>query len=166
MRKLRTAQISLFETYAKHEVGVKLSTLSSLLDAHQDILVLLAADLMDASCKDTGCCGMTVESVFRCLLLKQQLKVSYEQLSFLLSDSMSYRTFARLGSLSPKKSSLQRAIRRIRPETLEAVHQRLMQAWLSDKAVVCDSLRMDSTVVKSTIAPPSAFLLARCRHRT
>jgi len=82
MREIRVAQISIFENYSKHEFGVRLKTLSHLLDKHPGILTLIAEDLIDHSRKKVGRSGLTVESVFRCLLLKQQLGVSYEQLAY------------------------------------------------------------------------------------
>lgn len=164
MRQTRTAQASIFELYAEHEIGERLSTLSTILDKNPDLLLPLEADLIDKSLSDTGRCGLTVESIFRCLLLKQQLQVSYDQLSFLLCDSVSYRTFTRLKvGQYPRKSSLQQTIRSIRPETLENVHRLLMQRWLADTDVTCEKLRIDSTVVKSNIAPPSdSQLLEDC----
>ncbi|VAW61134.1 hypothetical protein MNBD_GAMMA11-299 [hydrothermal vent metagenome] len=69
-----------------------------------------------------------MENILRCLILKQQLKISYEQLSFHLSDSMSYRSFTRLAAhINPSKSTLQSTIRRIKPQTLENVHNVLSQ---------------------------------------
>ena len=90
--------------------------------------------------KNTGRNGLSVESVFRCLLLTQQLRISYKQLSFHLSDSMTYRVFTRLPlDLSPSKSCLQSTIRRITADTLEKVHILVSRAWLA----------------KGHIAPPS-----------
>jgi IS5 family transposase len=84
---------------------------------------LLKKDMVNRPLKPGGRSGLTVENIFRCLLLKQHLGVSYEQLAFHLSDSMSYRSFTRLApNLSPKKSCLQSTIRQIKPETLETVH--------------------------------------------
>ena len=57
--------------------------------------------------------------------------------------------------LSPKKSCLQSTIRSITPETLESVHKMLASDWLKKGALSCEQLRIDSTVVKSNIAPPS-----------
>jgi len=156
MRETRVAQVSIFENYSKHEFGVQLKTLSDILDKHPEILPLVEADLIDASSKKVGRNGLSVESVFRCLLLKQQLNVSYEKLAFHLSDSMSYRTFARLPEhLSPGKSVLQSTIRRIEPETLEQIHQLLCIDWLNAGNISLEKIRIDSTVVQSNIAPPS-----------
>ena len=157
MREERTAQISISEYYAKHEIGMKLSLLSDLVDKHSDVIFkLLGLDLIDKTTKKTGRQGLTIESIFRCLLLKQQLRVSYEQLSFLLSDSMSYRTFVRLRpGQNPQKSSLNSTIRRITPETLEKIHVVLMKEWMGEGDVDHEKMRVDSTVVKTNIASPS-----------
>ncbi len=156
MRETRSAQISIFETYSKHKVGVQLEKLSSLLDEYPDILTLVENDLVDISLKPVGRTGLSVENVFRCLLLKQQLGVSYEQLAFHLSDSTSYRSFVRLPAHHmPQKSCLQSTIRRIKPETLKEIHKRLSANWLEAGSLSLETLRIDSTVVASNITPPS-----------
>jgi IS5 family transposase len=156
MRQRRTAQLSIFDNYAKHEIADQLRELSAILDETPEVLTLIEKDLIDEKLNPTGRCGLSVESIFRCMLLKQQLQVSYEQLAFHLCDSMSYRTFARIDyGLTPKKSSLQALIRRIRPETFEQAHRLLLKKWLGDGDVSLERIRIDSTVVKSDIAPPS-----------
>jgi IS5 family transposase len=156
MRETRKLQASLFDNYAKHEFGIQLKALSELLDEHTEILPLIEKDLVGPLVKKVGRCGLSVESVFRCLLLKQQLQVSYEQLSFHLSDSMSYRTFTRLPEgLSPSSSGLQSTIRSIRPETLEKVYEVLSIKWIEEGKMSLEKSRIDSTVVKSHITPPS-----------
>lgn len=156
MRQRRTAQISIFEIYSEHEHALRLQSLSRILDDAPQMLDILETDLIDQSRKNTGRCGLTVENILRCLILKQQLQVSYDQLAFHLSDSMTYRAFVRLDvGQEPKRSSLQATIRAVRPETLEKLHQFLIENWLSSGDLSCDQLRMDSTVVKSNIAPPS-----------
>lgn len=179
MRETRIAQTSLFENYSEHDIGVQLKRLADLLDHHPEILPLIKKDLVDSSLKPVGRSGLTVENVFRCLLLKQLLGVSYERLAFHLSDSMSYRSFTRLAPrLSPKKSCLQSTIRHIKPETLEAVHNLLAVDWLEKGKLSLAQLRIDSTVVESNIAPPAdsqmlndgvrvlSRLLARSREMT
>lgn len=156
MRETRNAQISIFENYSEHEFGERLKTLSSLLDQYPQILSLVAKDLQGKSESILGRIGLSVESIFRCLLLKQQLQVSYEQLAFHLSDSMTYRTFIRIQNhLFPSRSGLQATIRRITPETLQKVHETLSSVWLESGIFSMDKIRIDSTVVASNIAPPS-----------
>ena len=155
MRETRIAQASIFENYSEHEFGTRLKALSNRLDQHPEILLLVADDLIDASVAKVGRTGLTVENIFRCLLLKQLLRISYEQLAFHLSDSVTYRTFARLrATVMPGRSGLQSTIRRIRPETLEKVHETLSASWLKAGMLSMDKLRIDSTVVASNIAPP------------
>ncbi len=88
MRETRVAQASIFENYSEHEFGVRLKALSSLVDQHPEILSLVAKDLVADSATKVGRIGLSAESIFRCLLLKQRLSISYEQLAFHLSDSM------------------------------------------------------------------------------
>jgi len=156
MRETRIAQASLFDNYSKHEFAIQLEALSDVLDEQTEILTLIEKDLVGTSVKSVGRNGLSVESVFRCLLLKQQLGIGYEQLSFHLSDSMTYRTFARLpGGVSPSRSGLQSTIRSIKPETLEKVYDLLSARWVENGDINLDKIRIDSTVVNSHITPPS-----------
>lgn len=156
MRVTRNAQASIFEHYSNHEYGVRLRKLSAVLDRQPEILERVAADLIDASVSAVGRTGLSAESVLRCLVLRQQLGFSYEQLAFHLSDSVTYRTFTRLPAhLSPSRSCLQSTIRRITPETLEQAHQVLIRNLMHQGVISMDKLRIDSTVVTSHIAPPS-----------
>lgn len=156
MRETRTAQTSLFDVYARHKFSDFLNALSDLLDAHPEILTLLEADLRADSARATGRKGLSVESIFRCMLLKQITGVSYEMLAFHLADSSSYRSFARLErDWRPGKSTLSCNIRRLRPDTLQAVFERLGVSAFDQGTMDAACLRVDSTVVSSNIAPPS-----------
>lgn len=133
-----------------------LNQLSCLLDKHRQLLEFLSTDLIDSTCQQTGCRGLSVESVFRCLLLKQILNISYQKLSFHLSDSITYRSFARLeANQQPSRAGLQSVIRKISPETLEKISQWLCVRWKEQGIIDCSYLRIDSTVVEANIAPPS-----------
>lgn len=155
MRETRTVQTSIFDFYSKHEFGDFLHDLSCLLDDHPDILTLLEKDLLTDGVQARGRKGLSVESIFRCMLLKQITGVSYKMLAFHLTDSHSYRAFTRLDrACRPGKSVLSCNIRRIRPETLKTVFEKLAANLLEEGALNIDVLRLDSTVVKSNIAPP------------
>ena len=156
MRETRTAQTSLFDVFSRHKFGDFLSDLSAQLDAHPGLLVTLEADLLSGGARATGRKGLSVESIFRCLVLKQITGVSYEMLAFHLADSSSYRSFARLGrDCYPGKSALSMNIRRIRPDTLQRLFEQLGIGALEQGLLDMAWLRVDSTVVKSNIAPPS-----------
>ena len=96
MRQTRDAQTNLFNFYADHPMGQQLRKLSELLDRHPIILSLLEGDFDKRNVRERGARGLSLESIFRCLLLKQILNVSYYKLAFHLADSQTYRTFARL----------------------------------------------------------------------
>lgn len=179
MRETRTAQASIFDFYAQHERSVFFQDLSDKLDQQPELITLIEEDLFTQGAKPTGRKGLSVESVFRCLLLKQILSVSYEQLSFLLADSQSYRTFARLArDCYPGRSALCTNIRRIRPATLQGVFESLALTAFNEGMMNPDLMRLDSTVVKSNITPPSdsqllddgirvlSRLFAQSRNRT
>ncbi len=156
MRQSRVAQISIFEKYSQHDFRMRLEQLSKILDRYPEILDLIEQDLIDSSCKKTGSNGLAVETIFRCLLLKQQLRCSYEQLASHLSDSSSYRAFTRLSdTVCPSRSGLQSVIRKITPETLEAIHKIIAVNLLKEGTITLEKIRVDSTVVKSNITPPS-----------
>lgn len=86
MRESRTAQNSLFDVYSQHKFGDFLRDLSRVLDDHPQILPLLEEDFRIESVQTTGRKGLSVESTFRCMLLKQITGVSYEMLAFHLAD--------------------------------------------------------------------------------
>jgi IS5 family transposase len=89
------------------------------------------------------------------MLLKQITGDSYEKLAFHLSDSSCYRSFARLpGHYKPGKSALINSIRRMQPQTLKKVFEVINQASFKQGILDIEQLRIDSTVVKSNIAPP------------
>lgn len=155
MRETRTAQSSLFDVYSRHKIGDFLSDLSCLLDDFPALLATLGADLIRDEAQATGRKGLSVESIFRCMLLKQITGDSYEKLAFHLADSPSYRSFARLDrDCYPGKSALSSNIRRMRPQTLQAVFELIGVNTFAQGLMDVNCLRLDSSVVKSNIAPP------------
>src|SRR4051795_7664491 len=94
MRQDRTVQTSLFDVFAKHEIGRDLKRMSKWLDEHPTLLGLVAADLRRDGVQETGRHGLPAEAVLRCALLKQYRQLSYEELAFHLEDSASFRAFA------------------------------------------------------------------------
>lgn len=156
MRETRNAQPSIFDFYSEHPLGKQLENLSDILDSQPALLELVEQDLRDPDTTDTGANGLSIESIFRCLLLKQTLQVSYEKLAFHLSDSPTYRSFARLESDQfPGRSGLHAAIRSIKAETLKKLSGLQVSELIDSKTINIDNLRIDSTVTESNISPPS-----------
>lgn len=98
MRLLRTIWNKVTNIFANHEKGQELEGMSQWLDSHPEILELVVEDLGSKKLKSTGRHGMSVETVLRAGILKQAWQVSYEKLSFHLEDSISCRSFVRLGT--------------------------------------------------------------------
>src|SRR3954469_331637 len=156
MRQERTVQASLFDGFAKHEIGRDLKRMSEWLDEHPTLLGLVAADLRRDGVQETGRHGLPAEAVLRCALLKQSRQLSYEELAFHLEDSASFRAFARLPwSWSPKKSALQKTISAIRAETWEAINRTLLASARQEKLEDGSIVRLDSTVTAALMHEPS-----------
>ncbi|MEQ1887443.1 MAG: ISNCY family transposase [Bryobacteraceae bacterium] len=156
MRQKRTAQATIYEVFADHELGRELQTMSAWLDAHRGVLSTVMIDLCRRGLKPTGRCGLSAESVLRCAVLKQHRQLSYEELAFHLRDSASFQAFARLPMhWCPKKSALQRVIAAIQPQTWEAINRALMKTAAATRIEPAQRIRIDSTVTDSPIHEPS-----------
>lgn len=155
MRETRNAQQSIFDFYCEHEQGNQLKALSDVLDEHPDILSLIELDFDTSEVVDTGARGLSLESIFRCLLLKQILKVSYRKLAFHLCDSPTFRSFARLRSEQmPGHAALQATVRQVSPETVEKINILLICSCSEQGEFDLQKMRIDSTVVSSNILDP------------
>ena len=156
MRQERTVQASIFDVFARHEIGRELKAISQWLDEHAELVELVAADLLWHGVKPTGRQGLPAESVLRCGLLKQHRQLSYEEVAFHLEDSASFRAFARLPwSWTPKKSVLHNTISAIRAETWEAINRTLLTSARQEKVESGKVVRLDSTVTGALMHNPS-----------
>lgn len=156
MRKVRTSQASIFDAFAKHDIGRELEGMSRWLDEHPEVVAWVEADLRGEDVKATGREGMTAESVLRCGLLKQYRQLSYEELAFYLLDSNSFQAFARLPRhWCPKKSALHHTISAVRAQTWERVNQCLMGTAKRERIESGRKIRLDSTVTDSDIHEPT-----------
>src|SRR6202011_5724068 len=142
--------------FARHEIGCELKAMSLWLDGQRALLSLVASDLRGCGLRETGRQGLPAEAVLRCALLKQQRRLSYEELAFHLEDSASFRAFARLPlAWSPKKSVLHRTISAIRPETWEARNRAGIASAHQEKRETGAVTRIDSTVTAALMHEPS-----------
>ena len=156
MRQERTVQATIFEVFARHEIGCALQAISQWLDGQRPLVSLVAGDLRRQGVRETGRQGLPAETVLRCALLKQQRQLSYEELAFHLEDSASFRAFARLPlRWSPKKSVLHQTISALRPQTWEAVNQALLVSAQQEKLESSATVRIDSTVSAALMHQPS-----------
>ena len=156
MRQERTVQASIFDLFAAHEIGHELKAMSQWLDAHRDLIGLVAQDLARPGVKATGRQGLPAEAVLRCALLKQYRQLSYQELAFHLEDSASFRAFARLPqSWSPQKSVLQRTISAIRSVTWEQINRVVLSSAWQEKLEDGNVVRLDSTATSALMHEPS-----------
>src|SRR3954451_14392461 len=156
MRQDRTVQASIFDLFAKHEIGCELKKASAWLDEHPALIGLVAGDLRRDGVQETGRHGLPAEAVLRCALLKQNRQLSYEELAFRLEDSASFRAFARLPcGWSPKRSALHKTIGAIRAETWEAVNRTLLVSARQEKVEDGSVVRLDSTATAALMHQPS-----------
>src|SRR3954470_937302 len=156
MRQDRTVQASLFDIFAKHEIGCELKKASAWLDGHPTLIGLVAADLRHDGVRETGRRGLPAEAVLRCALLNQYRQLSYEELAFHLEDSASFRAFARLpmGS-TPQQAVLQKTISAITAASWEAINQAVVRNARQTKLEPAAMVRIDSTVTEALMHEPS-----------
>src|SRR5260370_14305010 len=93
MRQERTVQATIFEVFARHEIGCELKTISQWLDRQLALVGLVAGDLRRHGLHETGRRGLPAGTGLGCALLKQQRQVSYGESAFPLEDSGSFRAF-------------------------------------------------------------------------
>lgn len=161
MRKSLLDQLPLVPAAIDHAHARELEAMSKLLEQLREAVQLVHEDLSWRGNKrvdpSKGRHGMAAEQVLRAAMLKQMRGFSYDQLAFHLADSATYRAFCRFGfdRQPPKRATLQKNVKRVKPETWEAINHALVrlaqQLGLEDGHKV----RTDSTVVESHILYPN-----------
>ena len=158
MRKKNQKQLPLMIKRIDHPHAKELQVISDILDENPIINEWVLQDLThDKNLINTGAQGMSAEQVIRAAIVKQTQEYSYEELAFHLMDSVSYRSFCRIGFADKgfQKSALCSNIKAISPETLEAIN-RLLVAYGQDKKIERGKqTRIDCTVVSSNIHEPT-----------
>jgi IS5 family transposase len=169
MRKIYDEQLPLSVTHFAHPRSAELRRMSEILDAvASQVLPAVHHDLPNAGKvrnSNAGREAMTAEQVLRAAVIKQMFNVSYQDLSFLLDDSLQLRAFCRMSpsASAPKKSALQANISAISAQTLEAVNQAVVRYAHSNKIEKGKWLRTDATVIESNIHDPTdSTLLYDC----
>jgi IS5 family transposase len=134
-------------------------------------------DLWKVSQEDrkSGANGMTAEQAVRAAIAKQMFNFTYKELAFHIVDSKSLRRFMRIGIADKgfKKSTLNKNIKALSPQTWEAINGQLVQYAAEEKIEKGREVRIDCTVVESNIHEPtdssllwdSVRVLTRLLHR-
>lgn len=161
MRKSLLDQLPLVPATIDHPHARELAVMSALLDKLPEAVRLVHEDLSWRGRKrvdpSKGRDAMAAEQVLRVGILKQATGLSYEQLAFHLLDSNTYRTFVRLGydDKPPKKSTLQKNLKRVKAETFEAINKLVVLESNKLGIEQGEKVRADCTVVESNIHHPT-----------
>src|ERR671939_1811408 len=104
----------------------------------------------------TGRPSTPVEVILRLLIIQHLYVWSYEQVEHFVNDSLVLRQFCRLAlEPTPHATTLLRWANLIHPETLHTLLDRVTELAQSLKVTRGRKLRIDSTVVETTIHHPS-----------
>jgi IS5 family transposase len=144
--------------FPAHDHARELEAISNILDEHPRIVDLVRQDLVRSQVNpDVGRKGLSAETVFRVVVLKQMSGFSYDKLAFHLADSHTYAAFCRMGFATkvPKKSTLQENVKRLRASTLEAIHRILLEHARDAEVEKGRKVRFDTTAVETNILYPS-----------
>ena len=159
MREKIRKQLPLVEPSIEHEHAFELRQIQLIIAEHLEIFDLIREDLIRGlDDPKTGRKGeMTGEQVFKVLLIKQMNEFSYRVLQYHLADSRTYRAFCGfgIGDDIPSHSTLQRDIKKIRPETLEMINRLIIESAVDAGIERGRQVRVDCTVTESNIHHPT-----------
>ena len=159
MRDFDHYQLSLMsQSWVEHPHAEELAEIGEILDCDPSLVNLVGSDLgKGLRFPQRGARGLSPFLVLRALIIKQMHGFSYEELAFHLTDSVSFRAFCGIdpGQRGPKRSALQKNIKRIRAETLAAINTAAIKRACADGYEDFDRVRYDSTVVACPIHHPT-----------
>lgn len=159
MLRDRYTAVDLFELASALELRFEpeLAELDRLLEDEQ-LFQQLKADLARRRPRtlETGRPSTPVEVILRLLVIQHLYSWSYEQTEHFVNDSLVLRQFCRLGLAPvPDDTTLLRWAKLIQAETLQRLLDRVTDLARQRKVTRGRKLRIDSTVVETTIHHPS-----------
>lgn len=155
MRQNYEKQMSMSGGWPDHELSRELRVISDILDSHPEIYDTVLKDITQGKRTDLGNCGMSAEQVLRCAILKRMHGFSYTRLSFHLTDSESFKEFARIGFRKRiQRSTVHDNIKRISAGTWEAINRILLGHARYKEVEAGRKVRGDCTVVETHIHKP------------
>ncbi len=157
MRKDHHNQLRLSPALVEHPHARELESISDVLDSNPMVAALATQDLVGSErSAHRGREGLSGDQVVRIGVVKQLEGFSYEELAFHLADSQTYRRFCRIGigDMVRKASALQDNVRRLRPETWEAMNRVLVGHARAEGIERGNKVRIDATVTETNIHPP------------
>ncbi len=159
MREIIAEQLPLVPLpLVAHSHAQELIEMGRVLNRHPEAAALVYADLIAGGVDpDKGRDGLSGDQVLRAVIIKQMNGFSYEELAFHLADSMSYQRFCRvgIGADAPSASTLQRNIKLVSAETMEAVNRMVVDDAKNTGVEDGQKVRTDCTVMDSNIHDPT-----------
>jgi len=156
MRSAFPLQPALLLPQVPHKHTRTLAAIAHLLDELPELEACVLADLAPPGIRrDVGRKGLSAKQVVRILVLYLLLRVDFEQLEFHLADPPTYRAFCLLSlvQVPPKRACLQKNLSALRPETLQALHQIVVEQVITAGVESGHSVRIDTTPVLAPIRP-------------
>ncbi len=156
MRSTHDEQLSFEYRPGNEKIGKEIEEMDKILKNNDDILRLVEKDILAGADKHTGRPGMSAEQVLRALVVKQLYDFSYRRLYERLEDSIRLRRFCGYEwTHVPPRSTLQENIKKLTPETLEAVNRALVEYAKKEKIETGEKVRIDTTAVETDIHRPA-----------
>ena len=158
MRNRIRKQLRIVEPSIDHEHAKELKQIHTLISRCPQIADMVHADLIRGlDDPEAGREGMPADQVFKVLLIKQMNGFSYRMLRYHLADSRTYRWFCGFGIADeiPSETSLNRDIKKVRAQTLEAINHILLGLADNEGIEKGRKVRVDCTVTESNIHHPT-----------
>lgn len=157
MRKKFNEQLPLMNSPVKHALAEEYKAVDQILNENSFIYDLAHMELTDTvKMANAGAHGMTTEQVVKAAIIKHREGFSYEELSFHIKDSDTYRKFCRIGiadkAFSP--ATLCTNIKSISPETWEMINGYNLGYAKDQKFEMGREVRVDCTVADTNIHEP------------
>jgi IS5 family transposase len=134
-----------------------LQSISDFLDDHEEMIEAVRRDLeRGLKHPETGRSGLTPQQVLRSLILMRVKNWNYRELRERITDGYTLRQFTDFYCQTvPKHDAFHRAFNRLKPETLRAVNEGMVQAAVDAGLEDGHKLRVDTTVVQTDIHHPT-----------
>lgn len=147
----------MFAPLVDHELSRELGEIDAILGAHAEWERWVHADLVRDVDARAGRNGMPSSQVLRVAIAQKRLNMKLRRFAPLLEDSLSLREFVGLGltDRTPKRSTLQENLQKIRPETWGKLLKGLVTSEEAREIETGDKVRSDATVTKSNVHTPS-----------
>ncbi len=129
MRLKNTKQIPLKNSAPDHKRSREYNVIGEILDANPEIYDFAHLDLtQNVKNEKSGANGMSTRQVVRAAIILRKEDYSYDELSFHLTDSITFRDFCDIGICDKafKKSALNKNVKALSPETWKAINDCLM----------------------------------------